>query len=1400
MKRHIILQILLLLCLVMKAEDVTVTNLPNGSLTVTSHVVDAKTGEALAFVNVSAGPNNGTMTNYEGDFTITVDSGMVLRLTYIGYEEVKLQATDVPKKVKMKPLENNMRELQVRAWEGLLLKVAKKTNTEYNIKNGKRSQYFMRTTTSLRTRDLTEAFVEANSAMNLRNITIIKGINGRITQQGLSAPIIASMNFHHALEVGPMTRDAAFWKSLITPLNMNTQAGDLDLYTLFTMMQSGNLGTKKEPQLRDITNFYDVTGEELVDENQKSIYRLHITKKDKLASKQAIMTGTLYVDAKKLVPLRFEGKVENISVRAKKDLQIVSIPVEMNLHINYRHDRRFTEVNDIAVWMKSGDFMNQTLLYNVDDLKLNLNSTKKNRASENMLETINKAGFDLELWKRANIVQRTKEEERLAGLENQTEIINDSITVPTTKMERLLDRLTRFSKAVPQEKVYLHMDNTSYFLGDTIWFAAYSRQTNNDQPSRISRVLYVELYNQDGYMMERKLVEMRDGRGYGSFALSKDYYGGFYELRAYTRWQLNWGLKEHPHSRVSREWYLNKEQELLHYRDYEKLYSRVFPVYDAPKKEGEYVENMTTRPMRRYFKNDPDKPTLELTLYPEGGSLVEGLPCHVAYEALWEDGEEAGDGTLKIDGTQTAAKQRGTFIVTPGKDTERTIHFVDRNGHEAKAKLPKAEREGVALHVGQTDSTWTFDIAFTPGMQRDSLGLTIMNEGNVEKILTMDSLNVDTVSMKASIQLPRAELKEGVNQITIFDVDGRVWADRLFFNTLPDSLSGTTSKKRDVAVSLIDSTSIDKVTPVAEQYFEPYQQIRLGVQSEPNSIISMSVRDAAYNDHLYDNATMRTEMLLASEVRGFIPNPQWYFERDDAEHREALDLLLMIQGWRRFNWREMAVPKQWDLSQTAESTPTVTGHVYKSSSWEYHDFNEHDYDLQARLSNIYNADNPVGLMYANLSSFGTTEEEATEGDNDSKSNVTDPYEFYSSGSYDRTRSEGDLMDDNAANKKKKKDVVVHAELASLDGKEVRSTEQMTHDGKFRMLLPGFYGEGALFLSAADTTTWHQQVDNQSKKKGKKYSWVNMKGNMPAEYKVIVDNPYPRFVKPYNYYQQHLLEVSDSLMGSTLLADGTHLMHEVYIGAKRNGQRTFSDSIPAFMVDAYQAYNDAIDGGIYYPSPTMIVRNYLGDYGLNYPFTAKFDPTTGKTVQLSNIIHRFGYDVTRRAINNITTAEDSIYMRGNLASLKPFDEFGNPLFFMSPQEVAKYYDMSRIDKYVIYTDYQPRLEGSNRYSGSDLPNTAIAIYPFADDSRRPIYRDRRIIFKGFAFHDNFYHPNYKNRKLDEAPKDYRRTLYWNPALKLDNTGHAEVKLYNNGKHGQINISAEGMTKDGTILGN
>ena len=81
-----------------------------------------------------------------------------------------------------------------------------------------------------------------------------------------------------------------------------------------------------------------------------------------------------------------------------------------------------------------------------------------------------------------------------------------------SELDKLAQRQAAFGRTIPQEKVFIHMDNSSYQLGDTIWFSAYLRRTDTGKPSDVSGVLYVELYGQEGYMIERKLIQMKEGK------------------------------------------------------------------------------------------------------------------------------------------------------------------------------------------------------------------------------------------------------------------------------------------------------------------------------------------------------------------------------------------------------------------------------------------------------------------------------------------------------------------------------------------------------------------------------------------------------------------------------------------------------------------------------------------------------------------------------------------------------------------------------------------------------------------------------------------------------------------------------------------------------------------------
>ena len=140
------------------------------------------------------------------------------------------------------------------------------------------------------------------------------------------------------------------------------------------------------------------------------------------------------------------------------------------------------------------------------------------------------------------------------------------------------------------------------------------------------------------------------------------------------------------------------------------------------------------------------------------------------------------------------------------------------------------------------------------------------------------------------------------------------------------------------------------------------------------------------------------------------------------------------------------------------------------------------------------------------------------------------------------------------------------------------------------------------------------------------------------------------------------------------------------------------------------------------------------------------------------------------------------------------------FFRSFKNLDAYNYLYNLDKVYIYTDYSPRNEGDERFTQANQPTVTVDLRRLPDEGRRVTYRDRRYVLDGFAYQEDFYHPDYRRNPPAEGQKDYRRTLYWNPDLQLDAEGKAHVTLYNNSKTTVVSVEAEGQTKDGTLLHN
>ena len=179
----------------------------------------------------------------------------------------------------------------------------------------------------------------------------------------------------------------------------------------------------------------------------------------------------------------------------------------------------------------------------------------------------------------------------------------------------------RFNTLFPQEKIYLHLDNTGYFMGETIWFKAYAIRTDSSAYTHLSKVLYVELLTPGGDVIATEKLSLVDGQGHGEMKLDQILESGFYEIRAYTRYMTNW--------------------------DKQGVFSRVIPIFNAPKKEGDYSRMVIDEKSYRnrlpdYREEDTVKvEKLNVRSFPEGGDLVKHLPreLQLKAEGITKEGE-----------------------------------------------------------------------------------------------------------------------------------------------------------------------------------------------------------------------------------------------------------------------------------------------------------------------------------------------------------------------------------------------------------------------------------------------------------------------------------------------------------------------------------------------------------------------------------------------------------------------------------------------------------------------------------------------------------------------------------------------------------------------------------------
>ena len=489
-----------------------------------------------------------------------------------------------------------------------------------------------------------------------------------------------------------------------------------------------------------------------------------------------------------------------------------------------------------------------------------------------------------------------------AGIFGRKRIVAPADTSAADLLMQYAGNIHQFNQLYPQEKVYLEFDNTAYFQGEAIWFKAFLTESSTLKRAP-SKVLYVDLLGPGGALLQRQKLKVVAGQADGGIALmdaataqarekrGMTYYpSGYYEVRAYTQNMLDFSP--------------------------EACFSRVFPVYELPRKQGLY-ENAIIREeeipeynqKRQESENEDGK--INVDFYPEGGDLVIGLPANIAFKAYGPVGEDL-NGTLVIDDGKSAAVEHdgmGSFTIIPDGQLRENVKFVAENGNSKRFKLPKPVKSGFSMIVSEnSDTCLKADIYHTSDRIEKELGLAVTCRGELigfEKILMADTMGVSIDCSTWPVGVCRLTLYNRRGEIlssrSLFHGNGKYAAPRITVGT--DSMTRVSFGKQIVEFDLTDRNG----NPIRDRF-------------------CLSVSDIAdYGNGNTDN--LETNLLLSSDLRGYIRKPDYYLESRDREHLRALDLLTLVQGWERYEWRNMTGLDEFNEKHRIEDSLTMNGWI-----------------------------------------------------------------------------------------------------------------------------------------------------------------------------------------------------------------------------------------------------------------------------------------------------------------------------------------------------------------------------------------------------------------------------------------------------------------------------------------
>jgi hypothetical protein len=403
-----------------------------------------------------------------------------------------------------------------------------------------------------------------------------------------------------------------------------------------------------------------------------------------------------------------------------------------------------------------------------------------------------------------------------------------------------------------REKMYAHTDKDFYVSGDILWYKLYCVNAADNAPVDVSKVAYIELLNAEKQPILQAKIALKTGMGDGSFYIPVNTPSGNYILRTYTNWMKNFPA----------DYYFEKQLTIVN----------TLTVPEAAKKQSQ--------------------PVYDAQFFPEGGNLVEGLSSKIAFKVTDQYNKGINfNGALINQNNDTIVRFKptrygiGNFNFTPKKgDTYKSVILTYSNQKFLK-ELPAVYPAGYVMHLDNTQPGRVL-IKIAANTSADSVYLFVHSGQQISAAQAAAIKNgVAEFIVKNDV------LGDGISHFTIFNQLKQPVCERLYFKAPSHQL------KLELQSNDRTYTSRKKVT------------LTIAAHDEKNAAALANLSLSVYRaDSLNNNSSSKNianYLLLGSELKGDIEDPQYYLS-----NTEAIDNLMLTHGWRRFKWEDVLANKK----------------------------------------------------------------------------------------------------------------------------------------------------------------------------------------------------------------------------------------------------------------------------------------------------------------------------------------------------------------------------------------------------------------------------------------------------------------------------------------------------------